>query len=1220
MKILKIRLMNLNSLAGTFEIDLTSPPFQDGIFAISGPTGAGKTTILDALCLALYGETPRLNQITKTSNEIMTRLCGECMAETEFSTGKGSFRCRWYQHRARKAPDGELQPARREIVDLVTGTPLSTKAGEVSSLVEELTGMTFDRFTRSILLAQGRFAAFLDARVEERAEILEQITGTEIYADISMAVQKRAALEQSRLSSLKAGIDLIPVLSGERRSELREEMAGLQVRIADADDRLEKYREWKAWQEGISRLDRDLATAEEETGVLNQKKAEAAPLLETLESGRRAAGIAPEYRLLEHARNRKDEAMALFKDVALRIPVLETEHTRSSETLQAARNELEEVKEALERERRIIVEVRELDRQIREADRILADLKNTYTALRDEKEELTSRIHQSYAEHDEARQERDRAVTYLSDHGNDGALLAELSVIREISRTNSESCRTIRELETEISASTRSLSIIHEDCNALHIRLETVEKERKAIVTAREQNIAGYTALLAGRSQTFLSEQEEQLREKTAQFELFIRLEQDLTGITADVLRREDRITSLMNDTGILEREYAEIGKQQEILEERLHTIREQVRREEQVKNLVQYRHELQENVPCPLCGSLHHPYQKDEPVCSDHGELEREERILSGYRQDNQERVIRIARNQTLILQEQDEITRVQERARAREQEIADLNPDNQPAPGQTTMEPVSSRLSRCREELETIHLLIRKIREYEEKIRDDDGRLAEIGERYRRIEQELGLAVQKEVELTARITSLQREYDNHLTSYTNGRLRFSRMVSPYVPVLSPEEDGEVLSVLSIRSVQFQEMKDLLSQKEGEMGQISILMTGLKDRRERVCAEITGITGQISESELSAAHIQKKRFQLYGDGNPDAGEKILSDRLVVAESSLGAAQDAFHRSHTDLSLIHQQLRLHEESVTVLSNEVFRREKDFGELLRRSGFRDEADFLLYLCDPDELVSLETLDRTLRDEETALVHRIQDIRDARDGEQKKNLTNLTGEEIDDCIRDEYERREGLSKKIWGIETTLRDDSENQENRLRQEEALLGQKKEADRWGLLNELIGSHDGKKFRTYAQGITFDLLLDHTNRHLEKMTDRYRLVSGGRDHPLDLLVVDTWQADEIRSCKNLSGGESFIVSLALALGLSGMSSRNVRVDSLFLDEGFGTLDAEALDLALDTLSGLRQEGKQIGIISHVEVLRDRIPARIIVEKISMGRSRIILPDAAPPG
>jgi exonuclease SbcC len=134
--------------------------------------------------------------------------------------------------------------------------------------------------------------------------------------------------------------------------------------------------------------------------------------------------------------------------------------------------------------------------------------------------------------------------------------------------------------------------------------------------------------------------------------------------------------------------------------------------------------------------------------------------------------------------------------------------------------------------------------------------------------------------------------------------------------------------------------------------------------------------------------------------------------------------------------------------------------------------------------------------------------------------------------------------------------------------------------------------------------------MVSHANRQLAEMSDRYLLIRHA-EKPLELNVIDNYQAGEIRSTRNLSGGESFIVSLSLALGLSRMASHKVRVDSLFLDEGFGTLDEDALEMALETLSCLQQKGKLIGIISHVATLKNRISTQISVQPIAGGRSSI---------
>jgi DNA repair protein SbcC/Rad50 len=206
-RIQQIRFKNLNSLSGEWHIDFTHAAFaSDGIFAIIGPTGAGKTTILDAICLALYGRTPRLPKISRSGNEVMSRQTGECFAEITFETAAGRFRCHWSQHRARKRPDGELQAPKHEIADADSGKIVETKLRGVAEQIESATGMDYNRFTRSMLLAQGDFAVFLQAAADERAPILEQITGTEIYSRISMQVHARRSEEGRKRDALRLNL------------------------------------------------------------------------------------------------------------------------------------------------------------------------------------------------------------------------------------------------------------------------------------------------------------------------------------------------------------------------------------------------------------------------------------------------------------------------------------------------------------------------------------------------------------------------------------------------------------------------------------------------------------------------------------------------------------------------------------------------------------------------------------------------------------------------------------------------------------------------------------------------------------------------------------------------------------------------------------------------------------------------------------------------------
>ena len=184
MKILKITFQNQNSLKGQHSIDLDSGLLSEaGIFSITGPTGAGKSTILDAITLALFGKAARYETETNPG-EMMTRGTGECAAEVLFECGKGRYRAKWTRARARKKPDGNLQNPKREISD-EEGQILAERLREADHLITELTGLDYQRFLRSVLLAQGRFREFLDANDNDRGDLLERITGTEIYSEIS---------------------------------------------------------------------------------------------------------------------------------------------------------------------------------------------------------------------------------------------------------------------------------------------------------------------------------------------------------------------------------------------------------------------------------------------------------------------------------------------------------------------------------------------------------------------------------------------------------------------------------------------------------------------------------------------------------------------------------------------------------------------------------------------------------------------------------------------------------------------------------------------------------------------------------------------------------------------------------------------------------------------------------------------------------------------------
>ena len=293
-------------------------------------------------------------------------------------------------------------------------------------------------------------------------------------------------------------------------------------------------------------------------------------------------------------------------------------------------------------------------------------------------------------------------------------------------------------------------------------------------------------------------------------------------------------------------------------------------------------------------------------------------------------------------------------------------------------------------------------------------------------------------------------------------------------------------------------------------------------------------------------------------------------------------------------------------------------EEGFKESLRMAGFETILALEEAILPLAESSRIETQRKQIDKEKTELNQSLKDNRESLQLERAKALTDLNRMEIQALKASKNEDLEANNQAIGRIKSNLEKDEQLKVKYQALTQKIAQQTKEWKRWETLNELIGSAKGDKFRKFAQGLTLAKLVQLANVHLQKLNPRYLIQKNkdGEKSELELEIMDVYQADTVRSMRTLSGGESFLVSLSLALGLSDLAGRKAQIESLFIDEGFGTLDSNTLDIAMTTLENLQASGKTIGIISHVEALKERIATQIQVKRLSGGYSTIeVMPE-----
>ena len=377
------------------------------------------------------------------------------------------------------------------------------------------------------------------------------------------------------------------------------------------------------------------------------------------------------------------------------------------------------------------------------------------------------------------------------------------------------------------------------------------------------------------------------------------------------------------------------------------------------------------------------------------------------------------------------------------------------------------------------------------------------------------------------------------------------------------------------------------------------------ESQRDKCKNDIDANTDETAEAKAAVLEVIAP-IGLYDAGIKDCAD-IYSrlDKWITAVRTLTDRVNALTKNRdaftARLEALKDSLRKDSLQLESLTAELADMEERFSAGLTAKGFSSEVDFTAAILSPNEFTRLQERAKHL-DENLANMLAVRADRTARlEAERSRGLTTRTREELERAEAQTKKDIDDKNRNIYALEHAQDERRKLQADNQELVKKRNAQAEAAGNWKALNKLIGSQNGNNYRIFAQRITLQMMIGLANKQLARMSGRYILTTSPGDDGLALSVIDNEQAGEVRPTENLSGGERFIVSLALALGLSQISGSKARVDSLFLDEGFGSLDADSLNTALDALAEVRREGRMIGIISHVEALRERIAAQIRV-------------------
>ncbi|KJZ35032.1 AAA family ATPase [Pseudomonas fluorescens] len=1210
MKILAIRLKNLASLAGPFEIDFTAEPLASaGLFAITGPTGAGKSTLLDALCLALFGAVPRLSNAqvsakapdadgeisTGDPRTLLRRGTGEGYAEVDFVGIDGRrYRARWEANRAREKAGGKLQASRQSLRDIDQDQLLASQKVEFKTQLEAVLGLNFEQFTRAVLLAQSEFSAFLKANDNERSELLEKLTDTALYTQLGRRAFDKTKEAREAHKLLQDQATGVTPLSPEARAELDERFNEAQQQLKTQQAQLKQLELQHTWLKELRQLqDVQQSAAEQLTGAQQHWDGLADQRLKLT----RLEQLAPQ----RHQFARTTELTTQLTPLAAQIQQHIEQQTALNErqaqleaSLSAAQAALVEaqsqhtanaplLRQAFEEQSTLARLVKETATSAdlkQHAEQACAQGQNTIQGLLEQQQQVAVRLQRMAGE-----LEQSAHLAPLSDAWN--AYRDRLQQLMLIGNR-------LNKGQAELTALEQNATRASEELTAQKQQLEVLYKE----AGAEPEAVAEQIQLLG----TLLQDNRKQLRA----FEELTRLwasQQDLDKRSAELHQRQltaqqarDRLTQdgvkAKNELAVAEQT---LSVTRELLE------RQRLARSASVEEL---RGQLQDDQPCPVCGSADHPYHQPEALLQSLGRHDESEQANAQKAVDLLKEKLTDLRGEVGgLIAQQKELLQQQEQLVTQQQ---GLTPSLE-------AHPLSAQLL-AQDAVKRDAWLAQQNSQLNQSITQDEQRqaaLLTLQQDAARLQQQLRNAESASQQATQHLVNQQRELSSDRQRLDEELTAFSTLLPADTLQALRNEPAATFMQLDRQIAQRLEQLDQQRDELSEQQQRQQTLEKEQDRQLTRVQQLDATQQQFNALAEQQQACQHKLSQLLGEHR--SAEHWLEQLDKAVEQARHAQTSASQELQSVLTRLVQlaaELKAQQDRSLALEAENRELAGKIADWRAQHPELDDAGLETLLSVDDQQVS--ELRKHLQHSEKAIEQakvRVQERDQRLLNHQAQHNGNLDAEQLATALTDLQNLFAASEHRCAELRAEQAEDQRRQNANQALAQQIADAYTEFQRWARLNALIGSATGDTFRKIAQAYNLDLLVHHANVQLRQLVRRYRLKRGGS--MLGLLVMDTEMGDELRSVHSLSGGETFLVSLALALGLASMASSTLKIESLFIDEGFGSLDPESLQLAMDALDGLQAQGRKVAVISHVQEMHERIPVQIQVHRQGNGLSTL---------